>query len=55
MQHSNKDDFIEQKIEARKQYVDRKIAKWAQWSFHNKGKILYKELMEVIKEYNNNK
>lgn len=48
-------DSIRKKSEARKKYAERQIDKWVTWSFNNKGKVIYKELLEIIEQYNNNK
>lgn len=50
-------DSIRKKSEARKKYAERQIDKWVTWSFKNKGKVIYKELLEIIEQYNkpNNK
>ena len=48
-------DSIRKKAEARKKYAERQIDKWVTWSFNNKGKVIYKELLEVIEQYNNTK
>lgn len=48
-------DPIGKKNEARKKYAERQIDKWVSWSFNNKGKVIYKELLSIIEEYNNPK
>tara|TARA_R100001163_G_scaffold14125_1_gene12999 strand:- start:445 stop:618 length:174 start_codon:yes stop_codon:yes gene_type:complete len=37
---------------ARKKYAERQIDKWWKWSWEMRGKILYKELIEVQNRYN---
>ena len=36
---------------ARKAYGERQIDKWVKWSWNNRGKILWKELVEKQNEY----
>ena len=55
MRRDNTLDPIGKKNEARKKYAERQIDKWVAWSFANKGKVIYKELLEVIEQYNNAK
>jgi hypothetical protein len=55
MQKNDTNDFVRKKHEARKKYAERQIDKWVAWSFANKGKVIYKELLEVIEQYNNAK
>ena len=40
------------KIIARKKYAERKIDTWWKWSFKNRDKIIYKELIEIQNKYN---
>ena len=35
----------------RKAYGERQIDKWVQWSWKNKGKVLWKDLIEKQNEY----
>jgi|TARA_R110000744_G_scaffold317878_1_gene424449 hypothetical protein len=39
------------KVNARKAYGERQIAKWVKWSFNNRGKISWKELVIKMDEY----
>lgn len=39
------------KIVARQKYAERQIDKWVRWSWENRGKILYKELVELQNQY----
>jgi len=48
-------DSIRKKHEARKKYAERQIDKWVAWSFANKGKVIYNELLEIIEKYRNPK
>jgi accessory colonization factor AcfC len=41
----------EEKRLARKRYAERQVDKWIKWSFEVKGKIKFKELLEIQKEY----
>jgi|TARA_R110000850_G_scaffold143075_1_gene265358 hypothetical protein len=36
---------------ARKAYGERQIDKWVKWSWTNRGKILWKELVEKQNQY----
>ena len=36
---------------ARKAYGERQIDKWVKWSWNNRGKILWKELVEKQNEH----
>ena len=40
------------KLIARKKYAERQIDKWVKWSWKQRGKIKYKELLEKHKQYN---
>ena len=40
------------KLIARKKYAERQIDKWVKWSWRQRGKIKYKELLEKHKQYN---
>ena len=40
------------KLIARKKYTERQIDKWVKWSWRQRGKVLYKELLEKHKQYN---
>ena len=35
---------------ARNKYAERQIDKWVKWSWNMRGKVLYRELMEKIKQ-----
>jgi accessory colonization factor AcfC len=37
---------------ARKAYGERQIDKWVTWSYKNKGRVLWKELVEQQNNYN---
>ena len=51
MRRNNKVNPNLAKINARKRYAERKIDTWWKWSFNMRGKVLYKELVEVQNKY----
>ena len=51
MRRDRKLNSWEEKQLARIKYAERKIDWWIKWSFKQRGMVLYKELMEVIKRY----
>ena len=51
MRQNNRDNPGETKRLARQKYAERQVDKWVKWSWDTKGKIIYKELVEQIKEY----
>ena len=40
------------KIIARKKYSERQIDKWVKWSWNQRGKVKYKELVGYQDQYN---
>ena len=40
------------KIIARKKYAERQIDKWVKWSWNQRGKVKYKELVGYQDQYN---
>jgi hypothetical protein len=44
-------DTRTQKAVARKRYAERQFDKWVKWSYKNRGKILFIELIEKQKQY----
>lgn len=48
MRHGSTVDSRASKENARKQYIDRKIDKWVQWSWRQRGRVKYKELILEI-------
>tara|TARA_R100000908_G_scaffold18391_2_gene7058 strand:- start:194 stop:367 length:174 start_codon:yes stop_codon:yes gene_type:complete len=40
------------KLIARRKYAERQIDKWVKWSWRQRGKVLYRELLEKHKQYN---
>ncbi len=46
MRRNSKVDTRQDKNLARKKYAERQIDKWVKWSWNQRGKIKYKELVE---------
>ena len=40
------------KLTARKKYAERQIEKWVKWSWNQRGKVKYKELVSYQDQYN---
>jgi accessory colonization factor AcfC len=51
MRSNNKVNPGEEKRLARKKYAERQVDKWIKWSIEVKGKIRFKELLAIQKEY----
>jgi hypothetical protein len=51
MQQDDRNNSKQAKIIAKKKYAERQIDKFVKWSWEKRGKVKYKELMEVIKMY----
>jgi hypothetical protein len=51
MRRDNKTNPGGAKELARKKYAERQIDKWIKWSWENRGKIKYKELIEMQNQY----
>ena len=51
MRRDSKVNPFEAKRLARKKYAERQIDKWWKWSFENRNKIIYKELVEIQNKY----
>ena len=51
MRRNNKVNPNLQKIIARQKYAERKIDTWWKWSFNNRNRIIYKELVAVQEKY----
>lgn len=45
-------DSIREKQQSAKRYAERQIDKWVTWSFTIRGKVSWKELMDVIEKHN---
>ena len=56
MRQSNRTDkklpSFKQKEIARKNYGERQIDKWVKWSWNQRGKVKYKELVGYQDQYN---
>ena len=51
MRRNNKVNPNLAKVIARQKYAERKIDTWWKWSFENRNKIIYKELVEIQNKY----
>ena len=51
MRRDNKHNPFEEKRIARQKYAERQIEKFIKWSWENRGKINYKELIEMQNQY----
>ena len=51
MRHNNTADPKQKKRLARQMYAERQINKWIKWSWEMRGKIKYKELVELQTQY----
>ena len=51
MRRDNKHNPFEAKRLARQKYAERQIDKWWKWSWEARGKIKYKELIEIQNRY----
>ena len=51
MRRDNKHNPFEEKRIAREKYAERQIEKFIKWSWENRGKIKYKELIEIQNQY----
>ena len=51
MRRNNKVNPRVEKELARRKYAERQIDTWWKWSFNIRGKVLYKELVEVQNKY----
>jgi hypothetical protein len=51
MRQDSRDHIRQAKINAKKRYAERQVDKFVKWSLDVKGKVKYKELMEVINMY----
>ena len=48
MRHGSGVNSRAPKENARKQYIDRQVDKWVQWSWRQRGRVKYKELILEI-------
>ena len=51
MRRNNKVNPKLAKVIARQKYAERKIDTWWKWSFENRNKVIYKELVEMQDKY----
>lgn len=52
MRQNNRYDPAKAKQVARQKYVERQIDKWIKWSINNRGRLKWKELVEIHDKYN---
>ena len=52
MRRDNKHNPFEAKRIAKQKYTERQIDKFVKWSWEVRGKIIYKELVEIMNKYN---
>jgi len=52
MRRSNKINTAEAKRIARSKYAERQISKFVKWSWETRGKVKFKELVELQNKYN---
>ena len=51
MRRDNKHNPFEEKRLARQKYAERQIDKFVKWSWDVRGKVKYKELVEIMDKY----
>jgi len=51
MRQNDRANPFQKKIIARQRYAERKIDKWVKWSWEVKGKVKYKDIVELQKKY----
>lgn len=51
MRGNSKVNIKQNKVNARRRYAERKICSFVKWSFDTRGKVLYKELVELQTQY----
>ena len=51
MRQNDRANPFQKKIIARQRYAERKIDKWVKWSWEIKGKIKWRELVEMQDKY----
>ncbi len=52
MRRNSKHNPFEAKRLAREKYAQRQIEKWIKWTMDVRGKMIYKELVEIHNKYN---
>ena len=51
MRRDSKTDPRKAKVIARQKYAERQIEKWLKWTWETRGKVKYKELVELQDKY----
>jgi hypothetical protein len=51
MRSDNRFNIKQDKLNSRRKYSERQINKWIKWSWGTRGKIIYKELIEIQTQY----
>jgi len=51
MRQNNTIDPRKTKDLARRKYAERQLDNWIKWSINNRGKLIYKELVEMQTKY----
>lgn len=51
MRRNSKTDPRKEKHVARMRYAERQIEKWVKWSWQQRGRVKYKELVELQERY----
>jgi hypothetical protein len=51
MRSDNRFNIKQNKVNSRRKYSERQINKWIKWSWETRGKIIYKELIEIQTQY----
>lgn len=54
MRHDGPINYSEEKRLARKKYAERQFDRWIKWSFEIRGKIKYKDIIEMQEQLNIN-
>ena len=52
MRKSRTNNSRKEKAIARKKYAERQIDKWVKWSWQQRGRVKYKELVKYQDQYN---
>jgi|TARA_R110002020_G_scaffold201821_2_gene404642 hypothetical protein len=51
MRRNRELNIEESKELARRKYAERKIDRWVKWTWEQRGRVLYKELMNIRRQY----
>jgi hypothetical protein len=54
MRHNGPINYSEEKRLARNKYAERQFDRWIKWSFEIRGKIKYKDIIEMQEQLNIN-